>query len=198
MPRQVDPPARVGRSGRGVPYFKLQTTCLSCRRAGVPPMLVPIEVGCAGLGCSWGKRTGLRRRHPEDARGSWWAFSRGKVGRTWPGAIAGPADLFSAKPNWEWVGEGGGRAVAGRDRHPGAGSIPRLERAPFSRDGQCGEEKGWQRGFPALPTSRTWAETAAGEAGLAGLSLPHPRRCSLEGLPLLPELLYGARGRGRG
>lgn len=198
MPRQVDPPARVGRSGRGVPYFKLQTTCLSCRRAGVPPMLVPIEVGCAGLGCSWGKRTGLRRRHPEDARGSWWAFSRGKVGRTWPGAIAGPADLFSAKPNWEWVGEGGGRAVAGRDRHPGAGSIPRLEMAPFSRDGQCGEEKGWQRGFPALPTSRTWAETAAGEAGLAGLSLPHARRCSLEGLPLLPELLYGARGRGRG
>lgn len=58
-----------------------------------------------------------------------------------------------------------GAGKGGRGRNPGAGSILRLELAPFSRDGQCGEEEGRQRGFPSLPTSRTWAETAAGEAG---------------------------------
>ena len=190
MPRQVDPPAGEG-WGRGVPYFKLQTTCLSCRRAGVPPTLVPIKVGCAGWAAAGARERGsggdiLRTRGAPGGQFPEGRWVRGGLGQSL-------AQLTSLVQNpTRGAGEG-----SGQDRHPGAGSIPRLELAPFSRDGQCGKEEGRQRGFPSLPTSRTWVETAAGEAGPAGLGSPHPQRCSLEGLPLLPELLHGAGGWGR-
>lgn len=192
MPRQVDPPAGGGGRGRGF------LTSNSKPRASRADELVyrqrscPSRWGVQGWAAAGARERGsgadILRMH--GAPGG--QFPEGR----WVGRGLGQllAHLFSAKPNWG----GGGRVVAGRDRHPGAGSIPRLEMAPFSRDGQCGEEEGRQRGFPALPTSRTWAETVAEEAGPAGLGSPHPRRCSLEGLPLLPELLHGAGGRGRG
>ena len=76
-------------------------------------------------------------------------------------------------PEGRWLGHGLGQLLAQLtslvqnpirgagegDRCPGAGSIPRPELVPFSRDGQCGEEEGQQRGVPSLPTSRNWAET---------------------------------------
>ena len=189
MPRQADPPA-----GEGWGVF---LTSNSKPRASRADELVYCQRSCPSR---WGVQGWAAARARERGSG-------GDILRM----HGAPGGQF---PEGRWVGCGLGQSLAqltslvqnptggaGKrwwwGRNPGAGSILRLELAPFSRDGQCGEEEGRQRGFPSPPTSRTWAETAAGEAGPAGLSAPHPQRCSLEGLPLLPELLHGAGGRGR-
>ena len=168
MPCQVAPPAWEGGSLLQTPNHVRLVQTSSCR--GYCQRLRPSRWGVQGWAAvGAGEQGSGGERHPEEAWGSWWAVSRGKVGRMGSGAIIGPDDFSSAKPN---QGCRGG-VVAGRDRCPGAGLIPRLKLVPFSRDGQCGEEEGQQRGLPTLPTSRTWTETEQqGKQGRPAAELP--------------------------
>lgn len=76
---------------------------------------------------------------------------------------------------------------------------------PDLREGHVEGRRGGREG-PTLPTRSLGRNRAAGEAGPASLRAagaahtgprPPPAPSSLEGLPLLPELLHRARGRGR-
>lgn len=67
--------------------------------------------------------------------------------------------------------------------------------------GSDGREQ--QKLLPSFPTGGAWAETAAGEAegqpgatAVGSTSVRPQRPSSLEGLPLLPELLHRAGGWG--
>lgn len=89
--------------------------------------------------------------------------------------------------------------------------MPRPELVPFSSgrtsemgsvEGRRDSERGSRPFPPAEPgrkQSRGGRLGATACAARAGLRPPRPSvPGSLEGLPLLPELLHGARGRGRG
>lgn len=166
MPRQVNPQAWEEGSELQTPNCVSRADELTLR---VPLTPVPLEVGCAGLGCSWGRRMGLGRRHPEEPRDSWWAVSRGKVAGTWPGAVVGPADLFSAKPNQGCRG-GGGRAgqVPGSWVNSQAGTGAILQRWTVWRGGGAAE-----RGPIPSHQQKLGRNRVAGEAGPASL-VPSP------------------------